>query len=316
MTPCKANPVDSFENLRKRIDRLFSTSLSRSEWSEQLSLDLLSSTSHMGSIAYPTNNISDFIDFFSDSLPDGDVYLFGGVLRDMALFGRRGFSSDIDIVVEGSWQSCVTYLESLGAHRNKFGGYRLKVDGWPVDIWGATETWAIKQGFVSYQGIASLTKTTIMNWDAILMNWRTRNFVCHDRYLESINERLLDLVLEKNPNPLGMAVRVFRHLCMKDARKITPKAANYLASCTDLYSFDDISNSELRSYGNTVIERPLYQLFEAMRKHKHLNVSERFRVASDCMKLQGVALSWSQTEWDFDELDRISSRLPTISRTL
>jgi hypothetical protein len=115
---------------------------------------------------------------------------------------------------------------------------------------------------VSYKGIASLTETTVLNWDAILMNWRTRRFVHRKNYFEVINARLLDIVLEKNPNPLGMAVRVFRHLSLKDARKITPSAARYLAESAKTYSFEKIRNEEIRSYRNNVIEPALHRFFE------------------------------------------------------
>ena len=70
-------------------------------------------------------------------------------------------------------------------------------------------------------GIASLTETTVLNWDAILMNWRNRTFVCRNDYLSSLRTRVLDVVLQQNPNPLAMAVRVFRHLSIKDARQVT-----------------------------------------------------------------------------------------------
>jgi hypothetical protein len=235
-------------------------------------------------IKYPSKDIAEFLDFLSDAMPDGDVYLFGGVLRDLALLGARGFNSDIDLVVEGSWNNCVNYLESLGARKNKFGGYRLEVAGWPVDIWNARETWAIKQGLVSYRGIASLIETTVLNWDAILMNWRTKIFICRESYLDEIRARILDVELEENPNPLGMAVRVFRHFCQKDARKITPSAASYLANCAKTFSFSDIRNSEIGSYGNSVIESAVYDFFERLNECEAQDISSRFSVTSDLVK--------------------------------
>ena len=43
------------------------------------------------------------------------------------------------------------------------------------------------------------------------MNWRTRAFIFKENYLDEIQSRVLDIVLEQNPDPMGMAVRVFRH---------------------------------------------------------------------------------------------------------
>ena len=195
-------------------------------------------------------------------MPDGDVYLFGGVLRDLALFGKKGFNSDIDLVVEGNWSHFVSYLDSLHAHKNKFGGYRLSIAGWPVDIWSAKETWAIKHGFIQYKGISSLTETTVLNWDAILMNWRTKNFIHREDYFKEINLRFLNINLEDNPNPLGMAVRVFRHLYLKDAEKISKAAVKYLSNCTKKYTFEEIKNSEITSYRDSVIDLKLYKFFQ------------------------------------------------------
>src|SRR5438874_13676845 len=67
--------------------------------------------------------------------PAGEVILFGGVLRDLALEGGRVYPSDIDVVVR------TTDKERLGAlirpHRartNKFGGYRFSVGRWNFDV--------------------------------------------------------------------------------------------------------------------------------------------------------------------------------------
>lgn len=279
----KPQPVDSFENLRCRVDRLFKAQPRRPDKS-QLSLNLSLALDYENEINYPSKNIAEFLDFITDALPDGDIYLFGGVLRDIALLGRSGFNSDIDVVVEGSWDNCVAYLESLRAHKNKFGGYRLKVAGWPVDIWNARETWAIKQGLVQYKGIASLTETTVLNWDAILMNWRTRSFICRENYLETIKSRVLDIVLEENPSPLGMAVRVLRHLYLKDAKKITSSAAKYLINCTKTYNFDELKSKEVSSYGNSVIEPNLYKFFEHLKANEDLDFQKRFDLASKTLK--------------------------------
>lgn len=284
MHQLRPHPVKSFDNLRSRIDRLFSNKTQLSKRSSQLLLDFPFELKPKNSIEYPSKSLSNFLNFISDSLPDGNVYLFGGLLRDMALLGKRGFNSDIDVVVEGKWTYCINYLESLGAQRNKFGGYRLEVAGWPVDIWNAEETWAIKHGFVKYNGIASLTETTVLNWDAILMNWKTRNFIYRQNYLEQLRARVLDIVLEDNPDPLGMTVRVFRHLCSKDARKITAEAVIFLAKKTGEYDFDTVKNREISSYGNTMISPAVYRFFSELRGSQQHEIQSRMSIASGIVK--------------------------------
>jgi hypothetical protein len=277
-------PVDSFENLRSRVERLL-RARERKDITD-LSLPLVAGLSkNFGKeIVYPTRSIGNFLDFLADSNPLGEVYLFGGILRDLALLGRRGFNSDIDIVVEGHWSHCVRYLKSLGAKQNRFGGFRLPVAEWSIDIWNAEETWAIRNQHIAYRGIASLTQTTVLNWDAILMDWRTKRFVARPEYLSEIHERILDIVLIQNPNPLGMAVRVFRHLCLKDARKITPRAAMYLADATERYSFDLIQSDEIRSYGKSLIHKPVYDLFRLVRSEGNIPIGEKFGIAAETLR--------------------------------
>ena len=280
----RLQPVASIENLRGRVDRLLMPEPKRAGNASQFSLDLTDTFRREDSINVPTKSISAFLDFLTDSLPDGDTYLFGGVLRDLALLGGRGFNSDIDVVVEGDWKSCAKYVEYLGAHLNKFGGYRLEVADWKVDIWSARETWAIRQGLIQYKGIASLTETTVLNWDAILMNWRTRAFIFRRGYFEEIQARILDIVLEQNPDPIGMAVRVFRHLCLKDAKSVTPRALMYLANCTSTYSLKALMDREIKSYGKSVIDPPMYRFFEHVKTHEELGMHDRIKVASELTK--------------------------------
>jgi hypothetical protein len=221
----------------------------------------------------------------ADAIPGGGLYLFGGVLRDLALFGRRGFHSDIDLVVDGDWDHCMRYLELFSPSRNRFGGYRLNVANWPIDIWNARDTWAVRVGLVEYRGIGSLTQTTVLNWDAILMNWRSGSFVCAPTYLEQIRDRVLDIVLPDNPNPLGTAVRVFRHLCMKDARKLSVAAARFLGEAAQSYSYSDIRGEELRAYGSVEVLEPIYRLFQHVgADERGVEIGERYGIAVELVR--------------------------------
>ncbi len=293
--------TNSFENLKERIDRFFKTPMRDCKHTSQYSLNLQFKEHSTPSNISSYNGITDFINFLSDATPNGELYLFGGILRDLALYGKRGFNSDIDIVVEGDWESCEFYLHKRGACKNKFGGYRLLVDGWPIDIWNAKKTWAVTQGHIKYEGIASLTNSTILNWDAILMNWRTRNFIFRDGYLESLISRKLDVVLDKNPNPIGMAVRVFRNLCMKDTRQISRKAVDYLINCTSTFTFDELIASEIRSYRNTLIDFAHYRMFESLQTNSHLDLIERFDLVRFKLEREGLSISSRQTELKFEE---------------
>lgn len=285
MSGNKVRPAPSEAALRERVVKLLGRPSEASSARGQLKLDFITSPKKLSPIQSPASSVRDFLDFVSAAMPDGDVYLFGGLLRDLALYGRKGFSSDVDVVVEGGWERLQPYLESLGARKNKFGGYRLSVETWPIDIWHAPETWAVKSKLIKYEGIASLTETTVLNWDAILMNWRTRGFIYRRNYFEELFNRDLDLVLLENPNPLGMAVRVLRHMCQKDAVRVSTKAAVYLANCAKAFEFDLLKSAEIGSYGNSLIEPKVHEYFRILNGRGD-NLRQEFRLAASIISPQ------------------------------
>jgi predicted nucleotidyltransferase len=283
MTKLRINTVKSFENLEGRVHRFLGcgSGANRHQNNAQMLLYMDFKNPRLDTVNSPSNSLKDFLDFLTGALPKGDVYLFGGVLRDIALVGSKGFNSDVDLVVEGDWENCIPYLLTLGGNKNRFGGYRLNIGGWPVDIWNSTDTWAIKEKLVPYESIESLTKTTILNWDAILMNWRTSRFICKKDYLKNLNERIMDLVLEENPNPIGMAVRVFRHLCIKDAKKIAPSVISYLAKSTRKYTYQDVKDKEESSYEISVIDHDIYNFFRSIECDGVLDIKESYKHTVD-----------------------------------
>ena len=252
------------KDLRERVVRMLGKPSEGRKILNQLSLFDSSTPKDHEYVNTPTASIPEFLGYICDVIPMGELYLFGGVLRDLALSGQKGFTSDIDLVVDGDWAHLVRYLMAVGFTRNRFGGFRRDVDGRPVDIWNSRETWAIREGLIHYRGIESLTKTTILNWDAILMNWRTRKIICHPDYFRQIKDGEMDVVLVENPNPLGAVVRAFRHLCLKDARVVTVQAARYLGEAAWTYPAETIIRSEIASYGRSIIEPAVLRHFRNM----------------------------------------------------
>ena len=274
------------KNLRERI-----TCLLREDPRRQVKMNQLNLFENPlmfdddGQVKTPTSSISEFLEYMCAALPTSDLYLFGGVLRDLALLGQRGFSSDIDIVVDDDdWTHLVKYLKSRGVTQNRFGGFRLKVNEWPIDIWTARETWAIREGLVEYHGIESLTETTILNWDAILLNWRTKRIICNPDYFRQIKGRVMDVVLTENPNPLGAAVRAFRHLCLKDAKKLTTRAAKYLADAAHEYPDETIIKSEIDSYRDSIIDPAILGFFRHMDTSSEDLIRRQFAGASSILQ--------------------------------
>jgi predicted nucleotidyltransferase len=205
----------------------------------------------------------DVVSFLNQLSLITDIYVFGGLIRDIALHGIASFNSDIDLVFSGNEKHVVNFLSNYSAQINKFGGYRLKVSGWQIDIWKAKKSWAFEMGYVKYSDITSLLKTTITNWDSILFSWNHRAIICEDQYFQDINDGYLDVRLHHNPNEIGMYVRLLRYFSAKDAHLISAKAASFISEAIDRYTFQDLSSYEKHSYKQTFITQSIYTYLKA-----------------------------------------------------
>ena len=168
--------------------------------------------------------------------------VFGGLLRDIALYGGGKFNSDIDLVVDCSPDILFAFFEKHGGllGRNHFGGYRVKVGGWSIDVWPMKETWAFVSGYVDYVDRESLLLTTITNWDAIAFSFKDEALISGHDYIDSLRRRELDIVLVENPNRLGAFLRVLKLIFDKQVEVLLPKALMYLKD-----GFSEFSSREL-----------------------------------------------------------------------
>lgn len=195
-------------------------------------------------------DVYDFVDVLTKN-NHFDVYVFGGLVRDIGLFGVRDFTSDVDLVVETQRASLQKALSQLPKHTvtaNKFGGFRIKQGSWSFDIWCAKDTWAIKNQFVKYEDISSLLKTTFLSWDSALFDVKNQKLICGDDYLENLGNGRLDIVLQHSPNELGSMVRLTRAIYSKGAKELQKNALNTLKTLFAKYSSDEIVTYEDKSY--------------------------------------------------------------------
>lgn len=140
----------------------------------------------------------------------GEVGIFGGMPRDIALGGPDAFHSDVDIVVDTSAGSLAEWMRDCPAERNRFGGYKLKGRFNEYDVWALPTTWAVSSGHVRAAGLPDLVHTTFFNCDAVVYLCSS-NRVHHDhRHLGWLHDGVVDINLEANPNPEGVAIRAIR----------------------------------------------------------------------------------------------------------
>lgn len=203
-----------------------------------------------------------------DELPSvSPAYLFGGAIRDIALFGNRyPFKSDIDIVCECQESQLRIFLEEFCAKEplkeNRFGGFRIKTEIRSVDIWSAENTWAFKQGILAYKNIKSLLETTITNWESILFPLHGGPLIYREGYFEDILRGYLDIVLAENPNPMGMYVKVLRSHAGKGAWEFSRRVVEVLRKAVSDHSFEEFASYEKAHYGDFHISNSIYSQIE------------------------------------------------------
>lgn len=186
----------------------------------------------------------------------GPAAIFGGVLRDLALKGSRGFCSDVDIVVD------VTDIDALERalfgwkpHKNKFGGYRFSVGEQAFDVWSLHDTWAFRNGHIGNPSFGALTQTTAFNWDAIVFEVNTGHIRCPEGYFRDIAHRIVDVNLIENPSPVGVAVRTLRMANLHKA-KLAPRLLRHLATLLRETGPQTVSDAERRAYRHAILSTP------------------------------------------------------------
>lgn len=145
----------------------------------------------------------------------GNLYLIGGVLREYRDKGAIQDLRDIDIIIDISRRSIWEgILETYRPKRNNFGGYKLVCSALIVDIWPLEETWAYREGYVvcrPEEYVQSLPETVFLNLDAIVYDFNG-DIWYDEKYLDAMNRRVIDVVLEKNPRIL---LNILRAMVLK-----------------------------------------------------------------------------------------------------
>ena len=185
----------------------------------------------------------------------GEVLVFGGLLRDIAMYGVRRFYSDVDLVVDcdpDRLQKLLCQFEGL--ERNKFGGYRLHTGGWSVDIWMIRDTWAFSQGYVTYVNRDSILSTTITNWDAIAYSFADSKVLASDYYFSALRRGELELVLSYSPNDMGALIRVLRAISDGRAKVLMPKVLFFLKEKMSAFTLTEILQGQ-KSFSKVFFSR-------------------------------------------------------------
>lgn len=129
-----------------------------------------------------------------------NVYIFSGIIRDYFL--NNDSIRDLDVVIgdELDFEMFSLYFfPSIKVRKNSFGGYKITINSFRIDIWTIHNTW----GIINEQKSAtkhSLINSSFFNFSAVLFDLNKEEFYCNDIFPRFLNEKIIDVVYEKNPN--------------------------------------------------------------------------------------------------------------------
>jgi hypothetical protein len=137
--------------------------------------------------------------------------IFGGAVRDIALFDPIFKPADIDIVIDCCEWELHSFFSDIQHTRNRFGGVRFKFNNQFYDVWCLNKTWAISQNYFDKYELNTLIDTTFFNIDAVFFSLFDRKIYARSSYIEDLQNRILDINFKPNPNPEGMARRALKY---------------------------------------------------------------------------------------------------------
>ncbi|OBQ56761.1 hypothetical protein [Halodesulfovibrio spirochaetisodalis] len=149
---------------------------------------MLSPTEHLvtnalESYIYSRKDVSTFLDHLSTY---GKIYIFGGVIRDLAYNAFHHDNvvvSDIDVIIDTE-----DFVPPYGEHtRNSFGGYKFQLPNDTLDVWRIKDTLAVKKSIVQNK-IESIPKSTVFTANSIIIEWPTGNLF-QDGFFDALSQR-------------------------------------------------------------------------------------------------------------------------------
>lgn len=184
----------------------------------------------------------------------GQVIIIGGAIRDIIL--KDKIPRDIDIIVDTpeNLDKLLCFFDSVS--KNRFSGYKIKINDIDIDIWSLDSHWAFKNRILS-KSIDNIMFTTFLNIDSLVYDYSNKKSY-FELFNESIRKRSLDITLNDEyiyENPT-IEINVLRMLILEDEWEIdaSTKVRDYI--CKWVTDEDNpisaLCNTQRKHYRNCI----------------------------------------------------------------
>lgn len=186
--------------------------------------------------------------------PARPVCLFGGLLRDVLVFGPAARPRDVDLVIAD-----VT-VDELGRvlapwidRRTRFGGFQLSVEGVAIDLWPLHQTWAFGRPGVPPPSFVALPRTTFLNVEAVVAEFVPATGAIgplHTHgFFDGVLAQTLEVNFEDNPSPALCVARSLT-LATKLGYSIGPRLTRFLATHLNRLSVEELIGMQAAEGGS------------------------------------------------------------------
>ena len=171
------------------------------------------------------------------------------------LHGPGKSPRDLDIVVGELSPSLYDCLQPNICKRTRFGGIKVTIGHWDLDIWQLSSTWAFREGVIQAGSFRELPRTTFLNVQAVavdisLPSRGPRKIVEHG-FFRAVATRTVDINLERNPFPDSCLLSALATAYRLNFA-ISPSLMRYIidhGSSTDLQA---LCSHQARRYGRVI----------------------------------------------------------------
>lgn len=191
----------------------------------------------------------------------GNIYLIGGVLREIKDNGTIHYLRDIDMVLDTSDENAYNrFISEYSAERNRFGGYKVQCQDLIIDVWLLQQTWAYSEQVITCEPqdyLVKLPETVFLNMDSIVYDIRNNKWY-DDRYQEAMRTGVLDVVLEENPFLELNIIRSFvirKKYDMSLSEKLEEIICDYVYYCGKEKAILDLYNTQIKRYKKEIISK-------------------------------------------------------------
>ena len=134
----------------------------------------------------------DVINFINHLQSKTHIYLFSGIIRNYFL--KKNYElRDIDFMIEDDLDVNSLFPDLL-ITRNSFGGYKLKIDNLPIDLWGVSNTWGLNCGQLKlpFKHLEAIPDTTFFNCSSIVFSMNDKKFIIGKPFLRFLRDKQLE----------------------------------------------------------------------------------------------------------------------------